>query len=40
VTSAVFPERSIFMRLSIVDDGDIGSGERDRNRCSPMAAAQ
>jgi hypothetical protein len=33
VTSAVFPERSIFMgHLSFMADGDIGCGVRNRNR--------
>src|SRR5712691_3812856 len=32
VTSAVFPDRSIFMRYLRLDDEDIGSGARDRNR--------
>jgi hypothetical protein len=38
VTSAVFPERSMFMQyLHQIDDGDIGRGGRARNRRSPIS---
>src|SRR5258707_535376 len=41
VTSAVFPERSIFIRhLHHRDEGDIGSIARERNRRSPRGDAQ